>query len=182
MVRLFVAVPLEADVRMRLAMLAGGIPGARWVPAENMHLTLRFIGDVEEARLEELDLALGWVEAPSFEISLEGVGQFATGRKPRAVWVGVPRSEALLHLQAKVDSALVRVGVGPEERKFKPHVTLARLKDAPSQRVGRFLETHGLFRAGPVRVDRFVLYESHTGRDGPVYHPLRAYPLVGSED
>jgi len=181
MIRTFVAVPLPAKIRDRLALMAGGVPGARWVSPENMHLTLRFIGDVDEARLEDIDLALKQIEAPAFTLELQGIGQFTTGRKPRTLWVGVAQSELLSRLHQKTESALVRAGFPREERKFAPHVTLARLKEAPPARVGRFLQTHGLFQAGPISVDRFGLYESHMGRDGASYQPIRIYPLDPAE-
>lgn len=177
MVRCFVAIPLPGEIRERLALLGGGVPGARWVPPENMHLTLRFIGEVDEGCLEDIDMALGRIDVRPFAISLGGVGQFSIGRKPRVIWVGVAPSEALAHLQAKVESAVVRSGVPPEDRKFSPHVTLARLKEAPANRVGRFVQAHGLFAAGPIQIDHFTLFESLPGRDGPQYRSLRHYPL-----
>ncbi|MBK1838947.1 RNA 2',3'-cyclic phosphodiesterase [Azospirillum sp. YIM B02556] len=177
MLRLFVALDLTEEVRRRLAGLAGGVPGARWTEPETMHLTLRFIGEVPEDQAMDIDAALAELRAPAFPLTLDGVGVFAGARKARVLWAGVERNEALAHLQAKVESAIVRCGLPVEERKFSPHITLARLKDAPADRIGRFLSDRGLFRAGPIPVDHITLYRSHPGNGGAVYEALREYPL-----
>ncbi|SMF62934.1 2'-5' RNA ligase [Azospirillum oryzae] len=177
MLRLFVAVDLTEEIRQRLVGLAGGVPGARWIEQEAMHLTLRFIGEVPEDQAMDIDAALAEVRAPAFQLTFDGVGMFGSGRKARVLWAGVERNEALAHLQAKVESALVRCGLPAEERKFSPHITLARLKDAPADRIGRFLSDRGLFRAGPMPVDHVTLYRSHLGNGGAVYEALREYPL-----
>ena len=179
MIRLFVAVDFPADVRERLAGLGGGVPGARWTEAENLHLTLRFIGEVPEDQVAEIDAALAEIRAPGFDLTLDGVGVFGSNRNARILWAGVERSEGLTHLQAKVESAVVRCDLPAEERRFSPHVTLARLRDAPKERVGRFLEERGLFRAGPMRIGHFTLYRSLLGKSGPVYQPVAEYPLEG---
>jgi 2'-5' RNA ligase len=178
MIRLFVALELPDAVRQRLTGLMGGVPGARWTESENLHLTLRFIGEVENDRAHDIDAALAEVTAPAFDLILDGVGQFGNGNRARLLWAGVERNDALHHLNQKIESALVRVGLSREERKYTPHVTLARLKDAPLERVGRFLEDRALFRAGPLRMSHFTLFESKLGRSGPVYHGLSDYPLV----
>ena len=177
MIRLFVALELPEAVRERLAGLGGGVPGARWTEPENLHLTVRFIGEVENGLLPDIDAALGSVSAPAFDLVLDGVGQFGSGSRSRVLWAGVERNDALVHLNQKVESALVRAGLPREERRYSPHVTLARLRDAPQERVGRFIEDRGLFRAGPIRVEHFTLFESRPGSGGPVYDPLREYPL-----
>lgn len=177
MLRLFVALDFPPDVRDRLAGLAGGVPGARWTDPDGLHLTLRFIGEVSDDRAADIDSALAGIAAPAFDLVLDGVGVFGSGRGARVLWAGVERSEALLHLQGKVESALVRCGLAAEERRFSPHVTLARLTNAPAERIGRFLEERGLFRAGPVRMDHFTLYRSHLGKGGSVYEALGEYGL-----
>lgn len=177
MLRLFVALDFPADVRDRLAGLGGGVPGARWTEADNLHLTLRFIGEVPGDTAADIDAALAEVEAPVFPLVLDGVGVFGSGRNARVLWAGVERSEPLAHLQAKVESAVVRAGLPAEERRFSPHITLARLKDAPKDRIGRFIEERGLFRAGPFPIDHFTLYRSHLGKGAAVYEALREYPL-----
>ena len=179
MMRLFVALPLPERVRDRLAGLAGGVPGARWEPPENYHITLRFIGEVDEGMAQDIDEEQDYTAEPNFPVTLEGIGTFGRGDKSRALWAGVAASDPLRHLRDKIESAVVRAGLAPEERKFQPHVTLARLKEAASERVGRFVAERALFREGPFMADRFVLYESTLGKSGSVYTELQSYPLGG---
>lgn len=181
MIRLFVALDVTDGIRQRLAGLSGGVPGARWMDPASLHLTLRFIGEVPEDQALDIDEALAELRAPPFSVTLEGVGVFGTGRRARILWAGVERNEALNHLQAKVESALVRCGLRAEERKFTPHVTLARLKDPPQDRIARFLCERGLFRAGPMPVDHVTLYRSHLGNGGSVYEALGEYLLGDAE-
>ena len=177
MIRLFVALDFPDAVRERLAGLGGGVPGARWTDPDNLHLTLRFIGEVPDDQAADIDAALATIEAPGFDLVLDGVGIYGSARAARILWAGVERSEPLAHLQNKVESALVRCGLPAEERRFSPHVTLARLKDAPRDRLARFLEDRALFRAGPFHVEHFTLYRSLLGKGGAVYEALREYPL-----
>lgn len=177
MIRLFVAIDVPQSIRDRLVALQGGVPGARWSTSEQMHLTLRFIGEVNETVAHDIDDALTAIRAPSFDLELSGVGEFG-GKNPRALWAGVKSNEALLHLQRKTETALQRIGLEPEQRKFSPHITLARLKAAPRDKVVQFL-THGsLFAAGPFPVTSFVLFSSHMTPNGSIYNPERVYRLT----
>lgn len=178
MLRLFVALPLPDGVIARLSILQGGVPGASWVEPVNMHLTLRFIGEVDTETAEDIAAMLAHVEAPAFSLELSGVGTFGEGSKARALWAGVKPSAELAHLQQKVESAVVRAGLPPETRKFSPHVTLARLKHAQAPRLESFIAGNNLFSAGPFAVERFTLYESRPGNGGPVYIPQVDYDLV----
>ena len=180
MIRLFVAIELPGDVRARLAALCVGVPGAKWVKAENLHLTLRFIGEVDGHRFEDIAAALGEVRAPAFDVALDGVGFFG-GRRPRVLWAGVARTAALDHLHAKVESALVRAGCEPEGRKFTPHITLARLNNAPAGRVRGFVSDHNLFRAGPFPATEFTLFSSFLSQEGALHTPEAVYPLSPAE-
>ena len=183
MIRLFVALPFPAPVRARLGFLQGGVPGARWTTVENFHLTLRFIGEVDRGFADGIDAALASVRAPAFELNLAGLDQFGHGAKPRVLYLGVERNPALSFLQAKVESALVRAGVAPETRRFSPHVTLARLKEAPPSRVGTFIRDHEPCRIGPIACDRFVLFSSWPQSSGPIYRAEVDYPLgLGAQD
>ena len=175
--RLFIAIPLPGPVRQRLAGLGAGLPGARWVEARNMHVSLRFIGEVDDARGEDISAALAAVRCPGFEMSLGALGSFKQGRRVHSVWAGVDKSEALARLQKKVESTIVRAGFEADHRKFKPHVTLARLKRTPVAKVGLFLEAHGGFCAGPFAVERFTLFRSYLNRGGAQYEALADYPL-----
>jgi 2'-5' RNA ligase len=181
MIRLFVALPLPQDVRERLSGLSGGLPGVRWIAPENLHVTLRFIGDVDEGVADDLHDALIGVRAPAFDITLGGIGTFGPERRPHALWVGVDRSPALTHLRDKVESALVRAGLEPEARRFTPHVSLARLKDSPGPRLAKFMAGGGGLRIGPIACDHFVLFSSHLGRNGASYTAEAEYPLDARE-
>src|SRR5271154_1863143 len=166
--RLFVGLDLPWPLRQRLAVLAGGIPGARWVPAENFHLTLRFIGEVPPHRAEEIDLALASLRTRGFSLVLAGVGTFAKGGRDTQLWVGVERNPQLDHLQAKIETALQRTGLEPERRRFAPHVTLARLDNAAPGKLAGFVQAHNLFRSEPVPVGHFCLFSSLLGKEASV--------------
>ena len=176
MIRLFVGLALPRQAEAALAGLEAGIPGARWVEARNLHVTLRFIGEVEEHVAAEIDLALAEIREPGLDLVITGFGTFGS-RQPHALWAAVEKTPALVHLQAKVDSAVVRAGIDPEPRKFTPHVTLARLKGAPPTRIHDFIAGHSPFRVGPLAVGHFTLFRSHLGRGGAEYEALAEYPL-----
>jgi 2'-5' RNA ligase len=176
--RLFVGLELPWETRARLAGLAGsGIPGARWVPIENYHLTLRFIGEVPPYRAEELDEALAALRGRRFAFELSGVGTFAKGGRETALWVGVAKNPKLEHLAGKVETALQRAGMEPERRRFAPHVTLARLDNAPPDKLAGFVQAHNLFRDGPIEVEHFTLFSSLLGKEASVYTPEVEYEL-----
>lgn len=176
--RLFVALDLPWELKQRLALLCGGIPGARWVASENFHLTLRFIGEVFPIQAEEIDHTLAAIRAPAFDISLSGVGTFSKAGRPAALWAGADRNTALDHLQTKIETALRRAGFEPERRRFAPHVTLARLDNAAEARIASFVMDKNLFRAPPVRMEHFTLFSSVLGRDGSTYTPEVEYALA----
>ena len=176
--RLFVALAIPAGLKAELSGLAGGIPSARWVPPENYHLTLRFIGEVARWQAEEVDEALATIRARPFALSLRGVGTFEKGGRIHALWVGAERSDGLAHLQGKVETALQRVGLEPERRRFAPHVTLARTERAAPDKTVAFVQAHNLFRAAPVAVDSFALFSSQLGKEQAVYTPEVEYELA----
>jgi 2'-5' RNA ligase len=179
MIRLFVGLELPSEARQRLALLSGaGIPGARWVPPENYHLTLRFIGEVPGHVAEEIDLALAALRAPGFTLELAGLGTFARSGRATALWAGVARNPALDHLAAKVETAMQRIGLARERRRFAPHVTLARIADAPVEKLAAFVQAHNLFRAAPFEVAHFTLFSSLLGKEASVYTPEVEYPLA----
>ena len=174
--RLFAAILLPEEVRRALARLAGGLPGARWSPEENYHLTLRFIGEVDRGFAEDLAEALSHVDGEEFEFAVGSLGSFG-GARPRAVWAGVARSEALAALRRRVESALVRAGLPPEERKFTPHVTLARTAGARPAAVAAWLADHGAFHLPAFPVRGFSLMSSRLGGEAPVYREEIRYPF-----
>ena len=175
--RLFVALEVSPPVRQRLGFLAGGLPGARWVSVENFHVTLRFIGECPAHRCEEVDHALAAVRAPGFDLTLSGVGVFERNGRPASIWAGVDRTRALDHLQSKVETALQRIGLDADRRRFTPHVTLARLGDVPRTKLGEWVQQHNLLRTAPVRVEHFTLFSSLLGKEHAVYEPEVEYAL-----
>ena len=185
MMRLFVALALPPALRTRLSFLCGGVPGVRWVPPENYHVTLRFIGELPLWRAEEVDHALANIRAPGFSMTLAGVGTFNKAGRVSAVYVGVERNPALEHLQTKVERALQHAGVEGERRRFVPHVTMARLEGArgegvPEAKVAGWVQSHNLFRSTPITVEHFTLFSSRLGKEQAAYCPEVDYELSGS--
>ena len=177
--RLFVALALPDHVRAALSRLRCGFPGARWVAEENFHLTLRFIGDVDNRTRDDIAGQLDRVREPGFHLELDSFGCFETRGKVRALWARILASDELFHLQRKIDTALDSAGVTREARKFRPHVTLARFRDAPLDGVSRLICDASPFRVSPFPISSFVLYRSFLNRGGPVYRPEIVYPLDG---
>ena len=176
--RLFVALELPSEARIRLSRLASGLPGARWLPPDNYHLTLRFLGEMPGHRAEELDHALAALRGKRFTLQLGGVGVFEKAGRPQALWAGVERNPQLDHLQNKVETAVQRIGFEPERRRFTPHVTLARLDGAPPSKLAEWVQAHNLLRADPVAVEHFTLFSSRLGKDAAVYTAEVEYPLA----
>jgi 2'-5' RNA ligase len=175
--RLFIAVDLPEVVKDRLAELCAGLQGAKWVTRDQMHLTLRFLGEVATVQAEEAAEALAEIRAPAFELSLVGIGYFGTGRRIRALWAGIEPSPPLMVLQGKVEHAVRTAGLPLEGRKFLPHVTLARFKGR-SPKLEEHLGLHEPFRAGPFPVENFVLYSSHLGSEAAIHSVKARYPLA----
>ena len=177
MIRLFVALQLPEEHRLLLSRLQGGLPNVRWVPLENMHLTLRFIGDIANNLAADLDEELAAVDADAFPLELQGVGHFDTRGTARALWAGVKLTPQLSALQARVEKAAVRAGLEPERRKFHPHVTLARLKDFPLDRLAGYLSDYAGLTAPSFTVARFSLMSSRLHKDGSIYTSEAEYDL-----
>lgn len=157
-------------------MLSGGIPGARWQRDDQLHLTLRFIGEVDGRQFSDVAQMLETVNAEPFDISLAGVDQFG-GMNPHIVWAGVDAGPAIFNLENSIDRLLQRIGLPAEQRKYTPHVTLARLKDASRRKVMEYIAHHGLFRTPTFTVDAFHLYSSQLKGDGALYQIEQSYPL-----
>jgi RNA 2',3'-cyclic 3'-phosphodiesterase len=179
MPRLFIAIELPQAVRDQIARLKRPIPTARWVRPEHMHITVRFIGNVEAAQIET---ALDGVNGESFALTLRGTGRFPPSRKkaPRVLWVGLEDAPALVNLHHAVNAALESVGIPPDHSHgFNPHLTLARLRTHnPAPEATAFLKQTADFRLPPVTVDEFVLIESILTPHGPQYTIRRRYTLT----
>ena len=176
MPRLFTAIEIPEEVGSGLTLLRGGISGARWINPEFYHVTLRFVGDVDDALARDIAQMLGQVRRKAFDLVLDGLDQFG-GHKPRAVFASVKANPALLELQAEHERIMQRLGLSPE-RTYKPHVTLARLRDASTRQVADYLALRGLYRSTPFHVPRFVLYSSRDSVGGGPYIVEAEYPLA----
>jgi 2'-5' RNA ligase len=177
MPRLFTGLEIPSDVGQSLATLRGGLPGARWIDPENYHVTLRFIGDVDDSIAREVASLLGSVRREAFELRVDDLKSFG-GRKPRAIVATLGPEKALIELQSEHERLLQRVGLEPEGRKFVPHVTLARLRESSSRQVADYLAVRAPFRSPPFRVSRFVLFSSRASVGGGPYVVEAAYPLA----
>jgi len=178
MLRLFVGIGFPPELKLQLSLLCSGISGAKWVDPGNFHLTLRFIGETDEAVAADIDEALARLRARRFTLQLTGTGVFGGGDKPRSLWVGVERSPDLVGLRDKIEHALVRVGLAPEPRKFSPHITLARLHKPALDKLSGFLAAHAQFRAAPYLVEGFSLIASFQTKAGSIYEDQADYPLL----
>ncbi len=178
MIRLFAALPMPEAVAVALGRRQAGIDGARWSPPENLHLTLRFFGDVREDVARDLDAELVAVRARPFEITLSGVGAFGEGPDLHVVWAGVERSEPLEQLARACEGAARRAGLKAERRVYRPHVTLAYLKHPDPAEVGAWIQANNLLKSPPILVESFGLYSSFLGAE-QAHHRLEAdYPLA----
>jgi 2'-5' RNA ligase len=177
MPRLFTGLEIPKEVAQSLSLLRGGLPGARWIDSENYHITLRFIGDIDDRLAHEIASLLDGVRRRSFEVRFGNLMSFG-GRKPRAVVVAVEPIQPLLELQSELERLMQRLGLEPEGRKFIPHVTLARLRESSSRDVAEYLSTRGPVFGASFRVSRFVLFSSRSSVGGGPYVIEADYPLA----
>jgi RNA 2',3'-cyclic 3'-phosphodiesterase len=177
MFRLFVAIDLPAPLKEQLIRFGGGIPGAHWLEASQLHLTLKFIGPVDGGKFRDVVDVLRDVESDSFNLALKGMGHFPPRKKPEQLWVGVKQSDQLLILHNRIDSALTRVGLPREARKFAPHVTLANMKGTKENRVAAFIAEYNLFESEPFPVNEFCLFSSVLASEGAIHEIEAIYPL-----
>ncbi len=175
--RLFVALDLPWDQREALSHLGGDLPGAWWLDADTFHLTLRFVGEVGALQAEAVDEALSGLRSKGFALTLTGVGVSVRGGRPASLWAGVERNPALDHLHGKIETALQRCGMAPERRRFTPHVTLARLDQAPQDQLAAWVAANNLFRGEAFAVRHVTLFSSQHGDEQPVYTPEVEYAL-----
>jgi 2'-5' RNA ligase len=177
MPRLFTALEVPAQIAFSLSLLRGGLPGARWIDPENYHVTLRFIGDIDNRTADEVVRALARVDRPRFDLSLEGLDALG-GKKPHSIAACLKPSPALRELQAEHERIVQRIGLEPERRKFRPHVTLARIRTSSQAEAAAYLALRGDFKTAPFPVGRFVLLSSRDSKGGGPYIMEEAYPLA----
>ena len=174
--RLFVAIRPPEAVRERLLDLMGGVSGARWVGEDQIHLTVRFIGEVDRHLANDVHAALAGIRHPPFDIALSGLGAFERRGETKVLWAGVTPHDPLKALHKKVDQALARAGIEPERRAFHPHITLARLARGAGA-LGPLIESAGGVTSPPFAVAEFRLYESRLTPDGAIHSVVERFAL-----
>lgn len=174
--RLFIGIRPPIAVRETLLACMGGVEGARWQDDGQLHLTLRFVGEIDARAAEDLASALGRVEMAPFPLALGGVGHFERRGRATALWAGIAPSEPLAILQRRVERACRSAGLDPDTRVYAPHITLARLNSS-SGPVGGWLADNARLASAEWVVEAFLLFESHMGREGSIYEPVGRYAL-----
>ena len=177
MLRLFVAIDIPEDIRILMCGMGATIPGARPVPTDQLHLTLKFLGDTEPSLLTDIRQALAAIEHAPFTMSLKGVGHFPPRGTPKVLWAGVDPAMEVISLRNKVEKALAAIGIERDHRKFSAHVTLARLRNSPLKRVTQFLAGNSLFATPAFAVREFHLYSSTLSAKGAVHTLQASFPL-----
>lgn len=176
--RLFIAFTLPDPVRDVLAALAQPIAGVNWTRPEQLHVTLRFLGDVPEAQIEPMIARLATVQVAPFILPIERTGSFPPGRPPRVLWAGVGSGHPrLFQLRQRLDDAVLASGLPLDVRTFHPHVTLARCTENAAASALRWLAARKEFTAPPFRVEAFDLYASDLRPEGAVHTLRRRFPL-----
>lgn len=176
--RLFVALRPPPAVRTMLLDLMEGVPGARWQDDEQLHVTLRFIGEVDGAVAEDVAAALSAIDHPAPVASIAGVGRFERKGATDTLWAGLAPADPLRALHRKVDHAVARAGLAHEGRSYLPHVTLARFARRSGADTGPFLAANAGLVSPPFAMAHMILFESRLARDGASYHVVERYPLA----
>jgi RNA 2',3'-cyclic 3'-phosphodiesterase len=183
MSRLFVALDLPEPIKRSLEPLSRGLGDVRWVDAGQQHLTLRFLGQLDNGWMHEVAEALALVTGVPFDLRLKGIGHFPLRGEPRVLWVGVEKSLELQRLKRRIDRTLDTAGLAPEGRKFAPHVTIARIRGPLSPtRLGTYLMRHSLYRSEAFPVSSFHLYSSWLRPEGAEHQIEASYELLPGLD
>lgn len=168
---------MPPKISTHLGLFAGGIPGARWVPPQNYHITVNFIGEVDEGTAGDIDAGLSRLFLPPVSLSLQGFGHFKRGTDPTALYAAVQGPPELSLMKEKVNRVLTVAGAPHDTRKYTPHVTLAYLRHADLDKIVDFIEGHSPFETETFDVLALNLYQSHLTKNGSVYEILRSYPM-----
>lgn len=177
MKRLFIAIDLPDQVKAQIKPLCNGIVGAKWVSDQQLHLTLRFIGDADEKQQPLIETGLATKRATPFHLTLVGVGQFPSRGQPRVLWVGLDATIALMALQQQVEAIIRKSGFSPD-KPFSAHITLARFRNPPPLgNVDAYLKRHVDFKSEAFGVNHFTLYSSQLTSQDSIYHVEAQYPL-----
>ena len=180
MIRLFVGIPIAPAISQLLSSLGGTVPGARAIPEDQIHLTLRFIGEVEPSTFIDIKQSLEGLESKPLTLTIKGAGHFPPRGQPRVLWAGIDPAGDVIILRNRVNNRLSLCGITPEQRKFHPHVTLARLKNTSAKRVASFLAANSLLESPPFVVDQVLLYSSTLHPAGAIHRVEASYPSTGA--
>ncbi len=178
MYRLFVAIDPPEEIKSLLTEICYGLQGAKWADPDQMHITLKFIGEVDGAVLRDAREALQVITLDAFNIVVKGMGFFPPRGAPKLIWAGIETNEALIKLRNKIESTLVRAGLEPERRKFAPHIRLANVKMSPPRHLINYMAQYPLLQLPPFRVSEFCLYSSFLASERAIHEIDAAYPLV----
>jgi 2'-5' RNA ligase len=177
MLRLFVGIAVPPEQKLTLSVLAAGLHGVRWVDPGNFHVTLRFIGEVDEGLADDIDEALAAIRFPRFSLAIAGTGIFGPPEKPRLLYAGLDKEDRLVRLHERVESALSRLGLPAEGRRYVPHVTLAHCHAPHAAEIQDYICRNNLMRLPAFPVDRFHLVRSYLTKAGSIYEDVADYPL-----
>lgn len=176
--RLFVAIPLSNETKVKLQKLQQSLPdGVRRQQVEQLHITLRFLGDISSDAMTEIKSRLNEIKEKPFKIQINGFGSFPPTENATVLWAGVKKSAPLTKLQRNVEKACIEAGVEAEKRTYIPHITLGRVKKAKSKEVETFIKKHKIPPQWVQPVNEFVLFESKQTEDGITHQPLETYHL-----
>ncbi len=173
MSRLFIALDLPEQIKNEIKRICFGLPGVRWVAIDQLHLTMRFIGEVDDSMFYNIRAGLSRVKFPELTLTLKGCGFFPPRKKPRVLWIGISVNDEIFQLRHKIEKIVRETGLEPERRKFSPHITLARLQSPSLKKVQNFLAANSMYRSQPFIVDHFSLYSSFLTPRGAI-HTLEA--------
>lgn len=175
--RLFAAIPVPEEIGRDYLRLQKGVPGARWRPLENFHITLRFFGEMDERQAEDLDAELAHIALPAFPVELGGADWFGKA-DPHALWMSVKAPDTLTRLNQGCERAARKAGLAPDTRKYTPHMTIAYLNKSPVEKVHRFVQRAADVKTHPWQVTHFSLFASWTHRgEANIYEAIADYPL-----
>ncbi len=177
MIRSFIAIAIPESIKNEIAGLGRSIPESRPVPVEQMHLTLKFIGEVEGSRLLDIQGALSEISQPQFTLCLQGVGTFPPRGTPRVLWAGVHPAENLLTLRKAIEKKLAEIDIPREKQNYSPHLTLARLNNSPLKHLQQFLAGNAFLRTPAFTVAAFSLFKSQLTRNGALHTEIESYAL-----
>ena len=177
--RLFFAIALPQAVLHDFSSLAMPVSHVRWIPPTNIHLTVQFIGTVEESVAEQIQRAVRSLQLPSFQMRLSGVGAFPSIERPSVLWVGVDADAGLFTLQRDIFSRLDSLQLNLEQRPFRPHITVARIQRGKRADVTDWIRIHEHYGTDPIRVEAYQLFSSELRPSGAIYRQVAKYSLIG---